>query len=150
MQNQSIMIRPFDAATDVQALSGLWLEASLVAHGFLGAGLLHAQQRLIEETYLPMAETWVEESGGVPVGFVSLLDRFIGGIFVAPDQQGRGIGRALIGHVLARKGALTLEAYTRNIQAMRFYAGLGFREVSRRAVDDNDMPFENALLELKA
>ncbi|MDR7125126.1 GNAT family N-acetyltransferase [Pseudotabrizicola sp. 4114] len=150
MQNQSIMIRPFEAATDVRALSGLWLDASLVAHGFLGVGLLHAQQRLIEETYLPMAETWVAEAGTVPVGFVSLLDRFIGGIFVAPDQQGRGIGRALISHALARKGALTLEVYTRNTQATRFYAGLGFREVSRREVDDNGLPFETALLEVTA
>lgn len=149
MQNQPVTIRPFDAATDVQPLSALWLEVSLAAHGFLGAGLLHAQQRLIEETYLPMAETWVAEAGGVPVGFVSLLDSFIGGIFVAPDQQGRGIGRRLIAHALDLRGALSLEVYTRNTQAMRFYAGLGFREVSRRAVDDNGLPFENALLELK-
>lgn len=120
MQNQPIMIRPFDAATDVRALSALWLEASLAAHGFLGAGLLHAQQRLIEETYLPMAETWVAEAGDGPVGFVSLLDSFIGGIFVAPDQQGRGIGRRLIAHALDLRGALSLEVYTRNTQAMRF------------------------------
>jgi hypothetical protein len=32
---------------------------------------------------------------------------------------------------------------------MRFYASLGFEELSRRASDDEGLPFENALLRLK-
>jgi len=84
-----------------------------------------------------------------PVGFISLLDTFIGGIFVAPDQHGRGIGRKLITHAVDRKGELSLEVYTENEQAMRFYTALGFFEVSRRATDDQGFPFENVRLRFK-
>ncbi|HRL23414.1 MAG TPA: GNAT family N-acetyltransferase, partial [Brevundimonas diminuta] len=108
------------------------------------------QQGLIESQYLPSAETWVACRGGRPVGFISLLDSFIGGLFVAPDQQGHGIGRALVAHALSLKGTLMLEVYTDNDQAMRFYEALGFREQSRRATDDSGLPFENAQMLLAA
>lgn len=148
MKNQNVVIRLFDTATDLEKLSGIWLDASLVAHPFIGERRLIDQRRLIEEKYLPNAETWVACRMGEPVGFISLLDTFIGGIFVAPDQQGQGIGRKLIAHAMDRKGVLSLEVYTQNEQALRFYTALGFHEVSRRSTDDQGLPFENAHLRL--
>jgi len=85
---------------------------------------------------------------GQPCGFISLLDTFIGGIFVSPDRQGRGIGRQLVSHALNLKGKLELEVYTDNQQAMVFYARLGFQELSRRPRDDEGYTFENARLRL--
>ena len=150
MNIKSIDIRPFDAAADTQILSRIWLDASLLAHPFIGTQRLREQQRLIEDTYLPLSETFVGAQAGDPVGFISLLDSFIGGLFVAPAQQGKGIGRRLIAHALDLKGELSLEVYTANEQAMRFYRSLGFLEVSRRSTDDDGLPFENARLSLKA
>ena len=150
MNIKSIDIRPFDAAADTQILSRIWLDASLLAHPFIGTQRLREQQRLIEDTYLPLSETLVAAQAGNPVGFISLLDSFIGGLFVAPAQQGKGIGRRLIAHALDLKGELSLEVYTANEQAMRFYRSLGFLEVSRRSTDDDGLPFENARLSLKA
>ncbi|AHK04466.1 MULTISPECIES: GNAT family N-acetyltransferase [Rhizobium/Agrobacterium group] len=150
MNIKSIDIRPFDAAADTQILSRIWLDASLLAHPFIGTQRLREQQRLIEDTYLPLSETFVAAQAGNPVGFISLLDSFIGGLFVAPAQQGKGIGRRLIAHTLDLKGELSLEVYTANEQAMRFYRSLGFLEVSRRSTDDDGLPFENARLSLKA
>ena len=148
MKNQDMVIRPFDAAVDTEKLSDIWLDASLEAHSFIGERRLLEQRRLIEETYLPVAETWVACHQGEPIGFISLLDDFIGGLFVAPGQQGRGVGRKLIAHALERKGKLSLEVYVENRQAVRFYTGLGFTEVSRRPTDDDGFPFENARLQL--
>ncbi|MCC5958215.1 MAG: GNAT family N-acetyltransferase [Rhodobacteraceae bacterium] len=148
MKIQNVVIRPFDAATDTEILSGIWLDASLLAHAFIGKQRLAEQRQLIKTQYLPKAETWVACIKGEPVGFISLLDSFIGGIFVAPRQQGQGIGRKLISHAMGLKGALSLEVYTKNEQAVRFYTVLGFQEVSRRPVDDQGLPFENVRLHL--
>lgn len=82
------------------------------------------------------------------IGFISLLDDFIDGRFRGPGQQGRGIGRKLIALALGWKGQLSLEVYVRNRQAVRFYAGLGFTEVSLRLVHDDGFPFENPRLQL--
>lgn len=149
MENQNPVVRPYMAATDTKTLSGIWLDASLLAHPFIGASRLIEQRQLIEEKYLPNAETWVACHRGEPVGFISVMDTFVGGIFVAPGQQGRGIGRMLITHAMDRKGTLSLEVYTENEQAMRFYMAFGFVEVSRKATDDEGFPFENAHLRLK-
>jgi len=150
MNNLDMVIRPFDVATDIEKLSDIWFDASLVAHPFIGEQRLMEQRRLIKEKYLPDAETWVALRMGEPVGFISLLDTFIGGIFVAPNQQGQGIGRKLIAFAMDRKGQLSLEVYTRNAQAVRFYTALGFHEESRRPTDDEGLPFENAHLRLNS
>ena len=149
MENITLVIRPFDAATDLKRLSNIWFEASLKAHPFIGERRLIEQRGLIEGEYLPKAETSVACLDGEAVGFISLLGSFIGGIFVAPDRQGFGIGRKLIADALARKGELSLEVYTENEQAVRFYKQLGFQEISRRATDDFGLPFPNAALTLK-
>ncbi|NHF74601.1 GNAT family N-acetyltransferase [Paracoccus xiamenensis] len=148
MKDQNMVIRPYDAATDTKILSGIWLDASRIAHPFIGEARLLEQRHMVEDVYLPNAETWVACGPVGPVGFISLMDSFIGAIFVAPDQQGHGVGRILIDHALLLKGTLALDVYTRNEQAMRFYQRLGFIELSRRPEDDEGMPFENAHLQL--
>lgn len=147
MKNENVVIRPFEA-TDTTKLSRIWLEASLVAHPFIGESRLMEQRALIEEQYLPGAETWIATLSDQPAGFISLLETFIGGLFVSPERQGMGIGRHLIAHALGLKGELVLEVYTRNQQAMGFYRALGFEELSRRPIDDEGYPFENARLRL--
>lgn len=148
MTRPDLYIRAYDEAADLHDLSAIWFEASLLAHAFLGEKRLREQQTLIEEKYLPSAETWVACFGTARVGFISLLGNYVGGLFVAPARQGRGIGRALVAHALALKGELELEVYTGNEQAFRFYEGLGFREQSRRDEDDEGLPFENARMRL--
>ncbi|MCB5410499.1 GNAT family N-acetyltransferase [Pseudogemmobacter faecipullorum] len=149
MENTNLVIRPFDAATDLKKLSSIWFEASLKAHPFIGEARLTEQRKLIEDEYLPKAETSVAYLDGEVVGFISLLGSFVGGIFIAPDRQGFGIGRKLIADAFARTGELSLEVYTENEQAVRFYRGIGFCEVSRRDIDESGLPFPNATLILK-
>jgi ribosomal protein S18 acetylase RimI-like enzyme len=62
-------------------------------------------------------------------------------IAVAPEHQGRGLGRALLAHLeeqLTRRGARTLRIETSSLEgaggAARFYARQGFSEVGR--IDD--------------
>lgn len=149
MENQDVVIRPFEAKTDLKTLSDIWFSASLKAHPFIGEPKLVEQRQLIETEYLPKAETWVACSNQEAIGFISLLGSFIGGIFISPDRQGMGVGSKLVTHALDKKGELSLDVYIANEQAVRFYTSLGFREVSRRDRDDFGYPFPNATLHLK-
>lgn len=75
MENTNVVIRPFDAVTDLKKLSNIWFEASMKAHPFIGEARLTEQRRLIEAEYLPKAETSVACLDGEAVGFISLLGR---------------------------------------------------------------------------
>lgn len=142
MTSHSFHLRDFRAA-DTEDLVRIWYEASRRAHPFLSEALHLERSELIRSVYLPRAETIVA-AAEAPLGFLSLLGNFVGGLFVAPQAQDLGIGRALIGHARARKGQLTLEVYTANQRAMGFYQAQGFREISRRPCDDHGDRFENA------
>ncbi|MDM7970081.1 MAG: GNAT family N-acetyltransferase [Paracoccaceae bacterium] len=150
MTDHSIIIRPFDKITDTDTLVEIWLRASLQAHAFLGPQRLRAQQHLIRATYLPMARTSVACLGTVPIGFISLLDEHIGGLFVAPDMHRHGIGRRLIAQAKQQHKRLSLDVYSANTQAMRFYRALGFQESARHPHDAQGLPFETATLHWQA
>ena len=79
-----------DAELDV------WYRSSLIAHSFLTEEFFAAERQEIAHDLLPMTETTVYESDGRVVGFVSLIENEVGAIFVDPDHQRRGIGRALM------------------------------------------------------
>jgi len=88
----------------------------------------------------PYAEVVIAESDGVPVGFALFFHNFstflgrpglyLEDLYVASEHRGRGIGRALLGH-LARlaleRGCGRLEWWVLdwNEDAIRFYRSLG-------------------------
>jgi putative acetyltransferase len=131
----AVIIRPY-AALDLGACLDVWLRASRIGHPFLSEADLREQGRLVAETYLPAAENWiVAGAGGQVLGFIGLLDAHVGGLFVDPLVHGRNVGRMLIDHAAALKGALTVEVYEAN-RAVAFYERCGFCIVGRRDRDD--------------
>ncbi|AUQ54775.1 GNAT family N-acetyltransferase [Phaeobacter sp. HS012] len=141
MTNGSLTIRPYDTE-DNAVLTDIWYSASRVAHHFLGEGKLQEQRSLISKLYLPQAETWVACIDGAPVGFMGLMNNFVGGIFVSPEAQGKGVGQALIAYGLELKGGLNLDVYALNTRTCEFYKRLGFVETDRRSTDKEGLPFE--------
>lgn len=141
MTNNSLKIRPYEAE-DNAVLTDIWYSASKVAHHFLGEDKLLEHRSLVSELYLPKAETWVACLDGNPVGFIGLMDNFVGGIFVSPEAQGKGVGQALIAYGLELKGSLNLDAYAINARTCKFYKRLGFVETDRRSTDKEGLPFE--------
>ena len=138
---ENLAIRAY-AASDEAALSNIWWRASLAAHSFLGEPLLREQRKLVEQVYLPGAETYLAVVENNPAAFIGLLDTFIGALFVDPDFARHGIGCSLVEHALTLKPQLELEVYAANEIACAFYAALGGVEIGRRPTDDNNLPFE--------
>jgi putative acetyltransferase len=147
MNRTELEIRPY-RADDNAVLTTVWLDASRIAHDFLGEAKLKEQSKLVSEIYLPQAETWVACLNGEPVGFLGLLDNYIGGLFVSPEAQGRGIGQAMIAQGLKLKGSLTLDVYARNLRTVAFYEKQGFVETDRRPTDKEGLPFEEISMSL--
>ena len=123
-----VSTRPF-APADLDALIDVWYRASLIAHPFLSEEFLAAERREIADTWMPMAETTVYELDGRVVGFIALIKNEVGAIFVEPDLQGRGIGRALMDTAAASRPYLELNVFEANSIGRHFYRAYGFELV---------------------
>ena len=121
---------------DTESIVKVWYEASKIAHSFIPEEMLVKQQREVQEKYLPIAETWVAEDESVICGFVSLIDHYVGGLFVSPKYQGKAIGTALIEKAKIDKGVLTVGVYAKNIKAKEFYEKMGFILVGEELQDE--------------
>lgn len=119
------MIRRYTQA-DTDALVAIWEAANALAHPFLSADFVAQVKDDMRAIYLPNAETWVMEKDGAPVGFISMIDTEIGGLFLDPAHHGQGLGKALIDHVAALKGPLRVDVFAQNAVGRPFYERYGF------------------------
>ena len=105
----------------------IWYDASVIAHPFVPASFWASHKSAMKEKYLPLAENYVFEQEGQVAGFISLAGERVCALFVAPEAQGRGIGKALLEHAKALKGRLSLKVYKDNKKATHFYERTGLK-----------------------
>jgi putative acetyltransferase len=113
--------------TDLEEMVRIWYETSITAHPFVPATFWASYKSAMKEKYLPLAENYVFEQEGKVTGFISLAGEKVCALFVAPEAQGKGEGKALLEHAKALKGKLSLKVYRDNRKAIIFYEKSGFR-----------------------
>lgn len=123
---------------DIERIVRIWLEASLLAHSFIPAMYWIDQADEMRFKYIPASQTWVyqDDETGEVTGFVSMVDDYLAALFVIPEKQGTGIGKALLNHVKAIHPTIKLAVYAKNTQAVGFYESQGFMETEER-IDAN-------------
>ncbi|MCZ2527106.1 GNAT family N-acetyltransferase [Streptomyces sp. HB2AG] len=137
--NTKTAVRPYQHS-DEDAVVDLWARASRQAHPFVEGEGEGERARRLREIYLREADNWVAEEDGAVVGLLGLLGNEVGGLFVAPEAQGRGIGRTLLEHAAALHGGLSLKVYEANARARGFYGAMGFEERGRSTEEETGHP----------
>lgn len=122
------MIRNYKE-TDLGEMVRIWYDSSIIAHPFMSDSFWASYKPSMKEKYLPLAENYVFEQEGIVTGFISLVGEWVCALFVAPEKQGRGIGKALLKHAKALRRRLSLKVYKANKKAILFYEKNGFRAI---------------------
>jgi len=125
------MIRKYQPE-DTDDLVSIWQMASALAHPFLTEGFQAQEAENLRHLYLPNAETWVSVDTEKPTGFIAVVGTEIGGLFVSPQHQKQGWGKALVDFAIDLKGPLSVEVFEKNAIGRRFYAQYGFIEAGRQ------------------
>jgi len=120
---------------DTDALITIWDNAEPLAHPFLSDDVRDQVRKDMRNIYLPNAETWVLESEGAPIGFIAMIGTEIGGLFLDPSEQGKGLGLHMVDHIVAIKGPLTVEVFKDNKIGLPFYQRYGFLVTGEGAFD---------------
>lgn len=105
---------------DVDTVAKIWLETNIKAHDFIASNYWKEHYEIIKDMFL-QAEIYVYEIEKEIMGFIGLDKEYIEGIFVLDQYQKRGIGKALLNHVKAKKEHLSLNVYQKNLNAILFY-----------------------------
>ncbi len=104
--------------------------------------LLHTDvedRAFFSQQVLPSSQVTVAEVDGVLVGFSAVKDGWLDHLYVAPEQQGRGIGRSLLARAMAEHPeGLSLWVFEANHRAIALYARAGFEEVIRTDGSGNE------------
>ncbi len=75
---------------------------------------------------------YLASRGGRSLGFASVFwpENFVHSLYIHPEAQGQGLGRALIAYLLALGcGPIELKTDAANNRALGFYRHIGFREI---------------------
>lgn len=118
---------PDDAAT----ILDIWYQASAVAHPFLDDTFVEYVKTAMRDMYIPNSETWVYEENNSILGFISMMDNEIGGLFVLPNNQGKGIGTQLVNFIQPHHDSLEVEVFDENSIGRGFYDKYGFKEINK-------------------
>lgn len=105
---------------DVDTVAKIWLETNIKTHDFIASNYWKEHYEIIKDIFL-QAEIYVYEIEKEIMGFIGLDKEYIEGIFALDQYQKRGIGKALLNHVKAKKEHLSLNVYHKNLNAIFFY-----------------------------
>lgn len=120
-------------------LMAIWLQGNRDAHPFIATSYWEKMAPIVANQ-LPQATLYVVQEANTILGFAGLVDHDIAGIFIDYPYRHRGVGHALVQQLQADYDQLTLEVYTANANAQRFYVSLGFHTVTEDLDPDTQQP----------
>lgn len=119
------MIRKYKEE-EIPKLIEIWEKAASQAHPFLSDEFNKMVKKAMTEMYLPNSDTWVYVDAHKIIGFVSMNGNEIGGLFISPEKQSKGIGTSLVNHVKLFHEELEVEVFQNNKIGRPFYEKYGF------------------------
>ena len=123
------MIRKYNEI-EIPTLVDIWEQASRIAHPFLNDEFTQMVKKAMREMYLPNSDTWVYEESNTIIGFISMAENEIGGLFVNPKNHSNGIGTSIVNHMKQFHKELEVEVFEQNKIGMPFYKKFGFKIIN--------------------
>lgn len=120
------MIRAYKN-TDLESILTIWYEAQTLAHPFLSKEFVDKVKVMMKDLFIPNSKTWVYEANGEIIGFIAMMNNEIGGLFVDPNKQSKGIGTLLVNFVKPKYDNLEVEVFKNNVIGTSFYNKYGFQ-----------------------
>ncbi len=131
------MIRKY-TEKEIPKLLEIWEAAALIAHPFLSTEFHKMVKKAMRDMYLPNSDTWVFEESGNIIGFIAMLNNEIGGLFVDPNQQAKGIGTSLVNHMNQFHDTLEVEVFEENKIGKPFYEKHGFKVIKEYIMEETN------------
>ncbi len=124
------MIEKGEILTDSQKeeLADVWEKAVRSSHHFLSEADIDYYRPRLKEIYLNAVDLYVVRNPGISA-FMGLGSDTVEMLFVLPEEQGKGIGTALLDYAFEEKHVRKIDVNEQNTKAYKFYLKRGYRAV---------------------
>lgn len=114
---------------DLEQIINVWYKSSTLAHPFLSSSYVEKVKSDMTNIYIPNSQTWVYEVENSIIGFISMLDNEIVGLFVLPNNHSQEIGTKLVDFIKKEQSNLEVEVFEKNQIGRAFYNKYGFEKM---------------------
>ena len=125
----------------IESLLDLWERSVRATHDFLDEKMIEELKRFVPYAISGVSHLVVAYDGEVPIGFIGVDNKKIEMLFVDADQRGKGVGSALLDYVFKEFKADEVVVNEDNHHAHEFYLRKGFKDVERKAKDEQGNPY---------
>lgn len=116
------------AENELETVLQLWRATSAATYDFLAVPHTEAEDRGYFTSVIAVQnQLWVAAEDGQILGFLAINGSYVDRLYVHPDQQRKGVGRALLNHAkMLSPDGLELATHVKNVNACAFYEEQGF------------------------
>ncbi|WP_125573802.1 GNAT family N-acetyltransferase [Levilactobacillus huananensis] len=126
----------------IEQLLAVWEGAVKATHRFLSAEEIAAIKQYVPQALLEVPHLIVVENDEqVPVGFMGITNQHLEMLFIAREEEGKGLGKALINYGLEKYAVNDLAVNEQNPQAKGFYEHMEFATYKRTEQDEQGNPY---------
>ena len=124
----------------INILVNVWEDSIKATHTFLSESeITHIKE------YVPMALKNVEHlivaNNDKVEGFMGIENHKLEMLFIASNQRGKGLGKALLQYGMKNYDVYELTVNEQNPQAIGFYEAMGFKTQKRTELDEEGNPY---------
>lgn len=123
-------------------LLALWEKAVRSSHHFLTEEDIAYFKPLVRNHYFAAVKLFViRNDQGKIAAFMGLSDEMLEMLFVPPEEQGNGYGKALVDYAINQCKIYKVDVNEDNQQASNFYLNRGYKIIGRDETDPTGKPF---------
>lgn len=132
----------------IAQLVNLWEGSVKATHHFLSEAEIAAIKPYVPQGLAAIPHLIIAKEGENPTAFMGIGEGKLEMLFVAAEQRGKGIGKALLEKGMRDYGVRELAVNEQNPQARDFYLHMGFEVYQRNELDDQGNPYPILLMRL--
>lgn len=134
------VIRPYESSYATEAVK-MWRKSKERAIGQKEIHSFESHVHFLDQVLPKDYQIYLAFEGEEVVGLVVFSENELNQLYVAPEHQGKGIGKQLLSFAKAHSGgSLLLYTFEVNKNAQRFYEKQGFVEIGRGYENEENLP----------
>jgi putative acetyltransferase len=136
--------------SDYNEIMHVWETSVRASHDFLKEEDILIYKKQILETWLDTVKLFaIRNDFDKILGFMGTSDEKVEMLFIIPEMQGKGIGKAFINHAVEKLHLKKVDVNEQNKYAVEFYYKMGFSVKRRSEMDMAGRPYPILHLELQ-